>query len=138
MLAVLPKRFEKYGLTVHPEKTRLVRFSKPRRAEKRGGGSFDFLGFTHYWGRSRRGTWVVRRKTASTRLTRALKRVGGWCRLNRHRPVGEQRKALSLKLTGHCNYGIIGNYRSLCSFRSQLERRWWKWLGQAPASSPWN
>ena len=76
VLAVLPKRFEKYGLTVHPEKTRLVRFTKPDAAGKGGGGSFDLLGFTHYWGRSRRGAWVVKRKTASKRLTRASEACG--------------------------------------------------------------
>ncbi len=139
VLAVLAKRFEKYGLTVHPEKTRLVRFTKPDAADNGGGGSFDFLGFTHYWGRSRRGRWVVRRKTASKRLTRALKRVAGWCRLNRHRPLEEQRSALSLKLTGHCNYyGITGNFRSLHSFRNQLERLWWKRLNRRGATpQPW-
>jgi RNA-directed DNA polymerase len=139
VLAVLPKRFEKYGLSVHPEKTRLVRFTKPAAAGKGGGGSFDFLGFTHYWGRSRRGAWVVQRKTASKRFTRALRRVAGWCRLNRHRPLAEQRSALSLKLTGHYNYyGITGNARSLGKFRHELERVWWLWLGRRGAKrKPW-
>jgi hypothetical protein len=140
VLAVLPKRFEKYGLTVHPEKTRLMRFAKPGAAGKGGGGSFDFLGFTHYWGRSRRGVWVVKRKTASKRLTRALKRVAGWCRLNRHRPVEEQRSALSRKLTGHYSYyGITGNARSLANFRHEVVRVWRKWLGRRGARpAPWH
>jgi RNA-directed DNA polymerase len=131
VLTVLPKRFEKYGLSVHSEKTRLVRFTKLGAAGRGGGESFDFLGFTHYWGRSRRGAWVVRRKTASKRFTRALKRVALWCRLNRHQPLREQQSMLSLKLAGHCNYyGITGNYRSLWNFRRELERLWQKWLGR--------
>ena len=139
VLAVLPKRFEKYGLTVHPEKTRLVRFTKPDAKGNGRGESFDFLGFTHNWGRSRQGAWVVRRKTASKRFTRALRRVALWCRLNRHQPLEEQRAALSLKLTGHYNYyGITGNFRSLCSFRYELERLWRKWLGRRGALMPWH
>ena len=85
VLAVLPKRFGKYGLTLHPEKTRLVEFRRPRRgARPMPGQSFDMLGFTHFWGRSRTGRWVVRRKTASGRLSRALQRMGRWCRVHRH------------------------------------------------------
>ena len=74
VMEVLPKRCGKYGLTVHPEKTRLIRFGKPGTpAEKKGSGSFAFLGFTHYWGRSRKGTWVVKRKTEESRFGRTLK-----------------------------------------------------------------
>src|SRR5271157_5018718 len=79
ILEVLPKRISKYGLTVHPEQTRLVRFDPPQHAdfETTGGKhtpprSFDFLGFTHYWGRSLQGVWVVERKTAKGRFRRAL------------------------------------------------------------------
>ena len=79
IMEVLPKRMSKYGLTVHPENTRLVRFEPPQaddsETEERdppGPKTFDFLGFTHYWGRSQRGVWVVKRKTANSRLKRAL------------------------------------------------------------------
>ena len=82
---VLPKRFGKYGLTLHPEKTQLVDFRRPRRPGKRTSGqSFDMLGFTHFWGKSRKGHWVVKRKTAKGRFSRAVKRIGRWCRTNRH------------------------------------------------------
>src|SRR4051812_15251863 len=90
VLEVLPKRFGKYGLSLHPDKTRLVPFQRPPQSppsakSSAGGrpGSFDLLGFTHYWGRSRRGFWVVKRKTAQGRLRQALRRVAQWCRLNR-------------------------------------------------------
>ena len=79
IMDVLPKRMSKYGLTVHPEKTRLVRFEPPQaddsETEERdppGPRTFDFLGFTHYWGRSQRGAWVVKRKTANSRLKRCV------------------------------------------------------------------
>ena len=107
VLEVLPKRFGKYGLALHPEKTRLVAFQQPRRGvdpddgDGSGPDSFDLLGFTHYWGRSRKGNWVVKCKTAKGRLSRALQRISEWCRLHRHRPVIEQWKMLSSKLRGH-------------------------------------
>ena len=75
MLDVLAKRFAKYGLTLHPDKTQLVPFDRPRGGAANAGarpGMFDLLGFTHYWGRSFRGWWIVKRQTARTRLSRAL------------------------------------------------------------------
>jgi len=85
VLEVLPKRFGKYGLRLHPDKTRMVAFGRPPRDQKRkprGGGpaSFDFLGFTHYWGRSMKGNWVVKQKTARKRYTRSLIRIREWLR----------------------------------------------------------
>jgi RNA-directed DNA polymerase len=136
VLDVLPKRFGKYGLTLHPDKTRLVEFRRPdRRPPDEGGagrpGTFDLLGFTHYWGRSRSGKWVVKRKTARGRFTRALKRITEWCRWNRHAAVGEQQKALASKLRGHFGYfGITGNYDALHRFYEQVRRVWCKWLGR--------
>jgi RNA-directed DNA polymerase len=112
VLAVLSKRFEKYGLRLHPEKTRLVDFRSPPRAGRGGSQrerSFGLLGFTHYWGRSRKGHWVVQRKTAKDRFTRALRAAGRWCRAHRHWPVADQHAALSRKLQGHyAYYGITG------------------------------
>ena len=133
VLAVLPKRFGKYGLTLHPEKTRLVDFRRPP-GSGRGSQrerSFELLGFTHFWGRSRQGRWVVRRKTAKARFSRALKRVAEWCRTHRHWPVAEQQAALSRKLQGHyAYYGITGNAHALNRFRYEVERRWRKWLSR--------
>ena len=144
VLEVLPKRFGKYGLTLHPEKTRLVAFRQPPKRRDSNGdgpgpGTFDLLGFTHYWGLSRRGHWVIRRKTASSRLSRALKRIGVWCRVNRHRPPAEQRLRLSMKLLGHYGYyGITGNMRSIEWFRRQVEHIWRKWLGRRSAKGRMN
>ena len=140
VLAVLPKRFERYGLTLHPEKTRLVDFrSPPAQAGEAGSQrerSFDLLGFTHYWGRSRKGRWVVQRKTARTRFSRALRQIGQWCRRNRHRTVAEQQNELSRKLKGHdAYYGITGNARALLRFRYEVQRRWRKWLNRRSHAS---
>jgi RNA-directed DNA polymerase len=132
VMAVLPKRFEKYGLKLHPEKTRLVNFRRPQgRSGKREErpGSFELLGFTHYWGRSHRGRWVVKRKTASKRLTRAIKAVRQWCRANRHEPITEQQRVLAQKLRGHCAYyGITGNGGALTRFHDAVVRAWRVWL----------
>jgi group II intron reverse transcriptase/maturase len=133
VMEVLAKRFGKYGLTLHPDKTRLVKFSRPRRDDPEGGGpgSFDLLGLTHYWGRSRRGKSVIIRRTMRSRLTRALQRVRQWCRWNRHRPIAEQCKALGAKLRGHFGYyGITGNFEALRRFALEVERAWWKWLNR--------
>ena len=129
VMAVLPKRFGKYGLKIHADKTRLVDFRVPARVQGTGSGTFDFLGFTHYWGKSRRGRRVVQRKSAKDRVARTLKRIGQWCRSNRHRPMPEQHRKLNRKLTGHyAFFGITGNYRALNQVYQQTRRLWCKWL----------
>ena len=133
---VLPKRFGKYGLTLHPDKTRLVSFRRPScktasEEEDRNDppGTFDLLGFTHYWGRTRRGGWAVMRKTASKRLSRAVRSIAQWCRESRHDPVSEQHAKLSQKVRGHyAYYGITGNARALAGFLCAVHRAWRKWL----------
>jgi group II intron reverse transcriptase/maturase len=146
VMAVLPKRFGKYGLRLHPTKTRLVPFRKPQtgeracRGEGRRPGTFNLLGFTHYWGRSRWGRWVVKRTTMTARFGRALRAIAEWCRANRHLPVAEQHRVLSLKLRGHdAYYGITGNYRRLAHLRRRVERIWYVWLCRrsARARRPW-
>jgi group II intron reverse transcriptase/maturase len=138
MMEALPKRFERYGLKLHPEKTRKLPFESPdkwRRPPENGPhqppGSFDFLGFTHYWGKSKKRKPVVKVKTAATRLRRTLVRLNQWLRTNRHQPVWWQHKKLSQSLSGHYGYfGLTGNGRSLEQLRHQVERLWKKWLGR--------
>ncbi len=130
---VLPKRFGKYGLTIHPDKTRLVPFRKPpgKRGPPDGNspGTFDFLGFTHLWARSRKGNWILLRKTAANRLTRAVRTMTQWCRLHRHDPIEDQHKTLCQKLQGHAAYyGITGNSPALARFRHEVLQVWRKWL----------
>jgi RNA-directed DNA polymerase len=129
---VLPKRFERYKLTIHPEKTALVRFGKPREDEDdSGNGTFDFLGFTHYWTKSRRGYWVIKRKTARKRLRRAMRRIYYWCSSNRHEKLKDQYKMLILKLRGYYQYyGIRANYKMLEVFYEHVLQAWRYWLGR--------
>ena len=128
---VLPKRFGKYGLALHPDKTRRIDFRKPRPPDGDGPGSFDLLGFTHLWARTRSGGFAVQRRTARSRFSRAIKRVALWCRLHRHRPIPEQHAMLSRMLRGHCAYyGITWNSYALLRFRRAMERLWFKWLGR--------
>jgi len=127
---VLPKRTLRFGLTVHPEKTRLLRH-RPRRHQSDESGSFDFLGFTHFWGRSRKGRWIPKRKTAKGCLSRALRAINQVLRRVRHSPVPEQAHLLSQKLRGHYGYfGIRGNAASLGQFSHEVKRLWRKWLGR--------
>jgi group II intron reverse transcriptase/maturase len=135
VMSVLPKRFGKYGLTLHPDKTGLIPFRRPVLHPREGGskvmrpGTFELLGFTHYWAKSRRGNWVVGQKTASNRFTRALARVAQWCRENLHQPVRWQWQILTQKLRGHYGYyGITGNYRAIDRFLQEVRRVWRKWL----------
>jgi hypothetical protein len=135
VLAVLPLRFGKFGLALHPEKTRLLPFQPPSAAGAEGAGrgtppgTFTLLGFTHYWGRSLRGHWVVKRKTASSRMSRALRSIAHWCRLHRHQPLGVQQQTLSQRLHGHyAYYGITGNSSALSAFRLWVVRCWRTWL----------
>ncbi len=128
MLEVLPKRFGRYELRLHPDKTRLVRFERPPAVGKRP-ETFDFLGFTHFWGKSRKGAPVVKRKTSRLSLRRSLRRIWLWCRAHRHDPLPEQQRALSEKVRGHYSYfGITGNARALLRFREEVWRIWRAWL----------
>jgi RNA-directed DNA polymerase len=148
VMDVLPKRFGKYGLMLHPEKTRLVAFRRPPyRSSPKGGphgdrpGTFDLLGFTHFWARSRKGNWVVKRKTAASRLSRAVKKIAHWCRANRHRPIREQYQRLSQKLRGHyAYYGITGNSLSVGEFREAVKHAWGTWLRRRRRKNrpPWS
>ena len=133
VMAALPKRLGRYGLTIHPDKSRLIRFRRPRRD---GGsddgprpGTFDFLGFTHYWGKSRRGKRIVKRRTARKRFARAAHAIHEWTKRHRHLPLAVQRDVLAQKLRGHYGYyGITGNIDALDRFHRVVVRTWRRWL----------
>ncbi len=137
VMEVIPKRFGKYGLTVHPTKTKLVRFLPPSSRKDRSEppsdrpGTFDLLGFTHHWARSRKGYCVVKLKTAADRFSRAVRNIDQWCQDNRHLPIAEQHKKLNEKLRGHyAYYGVTGNSGSLTRFLHEVGPRWRKWLNR--------
>lgn len=127
---VIWKRFEKYGLTLHSEKTRLIDFTPPATQPGKS-ESFDFLGFTHFWGKSQRGNNIVKRKTARKKFRRAIVAINQWCKDNRHEELKEQQKALAQKLHGHYGfYGITFNSRSIAQFYEQVKHCWKKWLNR--------
>lgn len=137
VMEVLPKRFERYGLTLHPEKTRLLAFKRPDRVPIYGGGpgtgpkSFDFLGFTIHWGKSSEDKWVVRTRTASDRFRRALTGISAWCKQHRHDPLETQRKVLNQKLRGHYGYyRRIANQERLWTFLRRVQHEWRRWLSR--------
>jgi len=134
VLEVLSKRFAKYGLTLHPEKTRLLAFGRsalPGSSDAPRPATFDFLGFTHVCARSRRGRFTIHVRTIRKRLRRSVKAVAQWCQQHRHDPVATQAAALNAKLRGHYQYyGPPTNYRSLWRFYRLVRRLWHTWLNR--------
>jgi len=132
---VLSKRLARFGLRLHPEKTRLVRFQRPARGKSpdrsQRPGTFDLLGFTHYWGKGLNGSYALKRRTSKARMRRSLRRLNEWCRLHRHYPRPWQHEQLSRKLRGYDNYyGITGNFVALVRFRRRLLWIWRQWLNR--------
>lgn len=141
VLKVLDKRFSNYGLTLHPEKTRLVKFGRAalEEAERMGKApdTFDFLGLTHIPERSRRGFYRPGVRTMKKRLRRGLQEIGRWCKQNRHEPVRKQQETLNAKLRGHYQYyGRSSNFRSLWGFYNAVKRIWRKWLSRRTRGAP--
>ena len=130
LLAQVTERFQSYGLTIHPEKTRIVDFRPPWK----GGGktqTFDFLGFTHYWGKTRGGGYAMKSRTRGKKSRAALREIGEWCKRNRHAPMEKQHRTLSEKVRGHyAYYGIRGNHRALACFCFRATQRWHYWLSR--------
>jgi group II intron reverse transcriptase/maturase len=126
---VIEKRLANYGLTLHPKKTRRFPFHGPRDGSGKGSATFDFLGFTLYWQRTKSGWWRVACKTRGARLRRAINAASEWCRRHRHDPIEEQHLALTRKLNGHGSYfGVNGNIAALQKLRHAVTRAWRKWL----------
>jgi len=143
VLQVLAKRFARFGLDLHPEKSRLIEFGRPARAQRSGQGAntFDFVGFTHYWARSRRGYWVIKRKTKRKTVKKHIQGIRAWCRRNRHRALEEQHRIISAKLRGHYQYfGVRGNLQALAAVREQVLRAWQYWLHRRSSkhAMPWS
>jgi group II intron reverse transcriptase/maturase len=131
VMEVLGKRMGRFGLTLHPDKTRLVPFRRPPSGQSSGKGpaTFDFLGFTLYFARAKTGRWGMWCKTRSTRLRRTVKSIADGCRGNRNQPVKVQHGALCRRIQGHYNYfGVSGNFRCLLLVRDEVRRAWFKWL----------
>jgi RNA-directed DNA polymerase len=133
LMAVLAKRMARFGLSLHPQKTRLLDFRRPARSRGEGKSpmTFDFLGFCWHWRRTRRGSWAVTCKTRRARLARAIKAIHAWCREHRHLPVKQQHAALTRRVQGHINYfGVNGNMLCLRIFLARVRRSWFQWLNR--------
>lgn len=128
LLEQVKARFDSYGLTIHPDKTRIVDFRHPWESNDPP-QSFDFLGFTHYWEKTRRGGYGVGRKTKGSKYHAALGRIGAWCKQHRHEPIEQQHHDLSRQVLGHyAYYGISGNCRALGCFWHEVKQLWHYWL----------
>ena len=128
VMKVLPKRFAKYGLRLHPEKTRIVELGGNKREER---DTFDFLGFTHYMGKSRKGRMILKHKTMSKRKRRALQSIHEWIKANRHCHITHLIVKLNQKLRGHYGYyGITYNWRSLREVYYHVRIMLKKWLNR--------
>ncbi len=133
VMEVLPKRFGRFGLNLNSGKTGLVPFGRPAKSKKsdKRNGTFDFLGFTFYWSKSRQGFWVIKKKTIGKRLRRFTKSIWVWCKQNRHKPIKEQHEKLCTKLRGYYQYfGVRSNYKALEVVFEYAERAWRCWLGR--------
>ena len=132
----LRKRLAKFGLELHPDKTRRIEFGRfaQERREKRGEGkpeTFDFLGFTHISGKNRNGTFIVRRRTIAKRLRGKLRELKQQLRRRRHEPVAHTGEWLRSVVQGYFNYHAVpGNLDSLSTFRTRLTRLWHQQLVQ--------
>ena len=140
---LLAQRFAEFGLKLHPDKTRLIHFRPPpwgpSGKDRLAPRSFDFLGFNNHWGRSRKGAWVVKQKTARSRFTRTMHRISEWCRRNRHRPIAEQHEYLVRQLRGHDGYfGVIGNMHALARLRYEVMTVWRWWLSRRSRTAGMN
>lgn len=124
----MTKRFEKYGLSIHPEKTRMINYCPHNEKES---NTFDFLGFTHYWAKSKRGNWVIKRKIKKGKVNQILKTLYEYCKASRHYKVREQWIDLCLKIKGYYAYfAIPGNYKILNYIRRKAIEYWIKWLNR--------
>jgi len=133
IMEVLPKRFDSYGLNLHPKKTILIPFSKPPASVRKDkvNGNFDFLGFTFYWAKSLKGYWIIKKKTAGKRLNRFMKMLWQWCKAYRHDPIKEQYAVLCSKLRGFYQYyGVRSNFKALEVVFEYAEKAWRRWLSR--------
>jgi group II intron reverse transcriptase/maturase len=130
-LKAMAERFNRFGLELHPDKTKLIRFGKPTRNKDKDykPGTFNFLGFTFYWGITRQGYWVIKKKTLIKRLTRFKKSIWYWCKINRHKPLQEQYATLYSKLRGYYQYfGVVSNSKAIARAHQHTQRAWRYWL----------
>jgi RNA-directed DNA polymerase len=144
MRAALAARFAKFGLELHPEKTRVIRFGRFASMSQRERGlgkpeTFDFLGFTHIAALSRAGKFLLMRRTSRKKRRAKLARLAEEIRRRRHHYVADQQAWLNSVLVGHYRYyGVPMNYLALAQFRERVRRTWLRWLQRRSQRARWN
>jgi len=129
-LSQLRERFALYGLELHPDKTRLIEFGARAASERKRGGrgkpeTFDFLGFTHACGKTRRGRFAVLRQTARKRVRAKLREIKAALRYRWHHPVPEVGRWLAQVIRGHMNYfAVPRNFEAVAAFRHEVIKLW--------------
>ena len=135
-------RLQEFSLTLHPEKTRLIEFGRHAATRRKQRGlrkpeTFTFLGFTLICGKSRRGHFLIHRKTRRDRMTAKLKEVKGELRRRMHRPIPEQGKWLKQVITGFFAYHAVPtNFRALLRFRAHIKDLWLRTLRRRSPTVP--
>lgn len=132
IMDVLDKRLAKFKLKLNEDKTKVVSFSKAKAREGRQQGTFDFLGFTFYLGRSKRGVVIPKVKTAKKRFVTKMKRVTKWAKENRNKfKLVPLWKIFCAKLRGHIQYyGVSHNYEQIKAFTDEAKRIFFKWINR--------
>jgi group II intron reverse transcriptase/maturase len=131
VMAVLPKRLDKYGLRLHPEKTKLIRLEEQQVKEHR---TFDFLGFTHHMGTSVNGNRILKRQTSRKKFQASLHRMNDWIKENRHGQLADIVTELNRKLRGHYEYyGLTFNSRQLGRYKDKVQQMLYKWINRRGA-----
>ena len=131
----LTSRLEQFGLEVEPTKTKVLEFGRNAagNAKARGErpGTIDFLGFTHYLSKGRRGQFRMKRVTAAKKYRAALAEMKVWLKRGRNKPLKKLMAEASAKLTGHYQYyGVTDNYRGIARFRQDVQMLLYKWLNR--------
>jgi group II intron reverse transcriptase/maturase len=136
ILQALRERFTQFDLALHPEKTRVISFGRYERQnagrQKRRANTFDFVGFTHYCGTSRRGKFIVGHQTSRKKFRKKCQELRAWLKAVRNKiPVKEWWPVLKAKLRGHYQYyGVSGNMRGIARFYHLTLRLALKWLNR--------
>lgn len=138
-------RFQKFGLKLSEEKTRIIEFGRfaKENHKRRGEGkpkTFDFLGFTHYCTKTRDGRFMVRVKTSRKRAIRASVTLNQWLKKTRNlMPIKEIWHLIALKLSGHYNYyGVSGNFESINRYYRKTRYLVFKWMNRRSRKKSWN
>lgn len=126
----LVQRLKEFNLVLAEEKSRVIPFGRDSLSKAKQ-PTFDFLGFTHYVGQSKKGHFRIKRKTASKKFSASLRRCKGWLKVSRNKEIKSVMAKLAIKLLGYYRYyGITDNTKALVKFRSEVGKLLFKWMNR--------